>query len=610
MKTHAHTEHRGTGRASALPVPCMADHRPKLLLLGGPHLDADAIAPSLTELYEVVESNPADAMRTIDACQVVLAEAGDFAALERELVGRQSTLLLNAITEGVALAGPDGRILWSNDRFRELDPQVTRRIGEVVRHAYDLFRDALEGKRDTIQLREKKYRVAHRKTREVFEARVCPIAMASDGTPCNGEGAPPACVGQVAVVVRDATGKVRNEKRLDAIERAGRELAHLDLDHVRELHAAERLSELEQRVRRCMQDLLHFDHFAVRSVQPGKDAITPRMPVVMAHGIPERYQQIPMRAEPEGQGIMARVASTGRAYVCEDCEIDPHYVPALDLPGSSITVPLRAHNRLIGVLNIESSEKGAFTKNDVRAAEIFAGYLATALHTLDLLVTERVETSKAASGTVRGELTVPLNDLCEEVSILREQAGDDTRFTEHLDRIMRDVDSMRKRIKAVARGSNTMLGAEDYVEAGKAHPDLQGKRVLVVDNEDEIRVLMRDVLTAAGCEVLTCEDGVSASRTLASQRFDGAGDVPGAQEPFDVVLSDIGLDDMSGYEVFAAAKRANQGVPVILVTGFGYDPHHSIVKASQEGLQAVLFKPFQAQRLIDEVRQAVVGGGG
>jgi hypothetical protein len=41
------------------------------------------------------------------------------------------------------------------------------------------------------------------------------------------------------------------------------------------------------------------------------------------------------------------------------------------------------------------------------------------------------------------------------------------------------------------------------------------------------------------------------------------------------------------------------------MTGFGYDPSHSIVKARQEGLQAVLYKPFRADRLMDAVEQAI-----
>jgi len=45
---------------------------------------------------------------------------------------------------------------------------------------------------------------------------------------------------------------------------------------------------------------------------------------------------------------------------------------------------------------------------------------------------------------------------------------------------------------------------------------------------------------------------------------------------------------------------------VILMTGFGYDPNHSIVRSSQEGLHCFLFKPFQAQQLLDEACKAIV----
>jgi two-component system, sensor histidine kinase SagS len=44
---------------------------------------------------------------------------------------------------------------------------------------------------------------------------------------------------------------------------------------------------------------------------------------------------------------------------------------------------------------------------------------------------------------------------------------------------------------------------------------------------------------------------------------------------------------------------------VILMTGFGYDPHHSIVRASQEGLSSVMFKPFKVDQLLEEVRKAL-----
>jgi hypothetical protein len=41
------------------------------------------------------------------------------------------------------------------------------------------------------------------------------------------------------------------------------------------------------------------------------------------------------------------------------------------------------------------------------------------------------------------------------------------------------------------------------------------------------------------------------------------------------------------------------------MTGFGYDPNHSIMRASQEGLHAVLYKPFKVELLMLEVRKAM-----
>ena len=41
---------------------------------------------------------------------------------------------------------------------------------------------------------------------------------------------------------------------------------------------------------------------------------------------------------------------------------------------------------------------------------------------------------------------------------------------------------------------------------------------------------------------------------------------------------------------------------VILITGFGYDPGHSIVRANREGLGAVLFKPFKVRQILDQCR--------
>jgi DNA-binding NtrC family response regulator len=123
-------------------------------------------------------------------------------------------------------------------------------------------------------------------------------------------------------------------------------------------------------------------------------------------------------------------------------------------------------------------------------------------------------------------------------------------------------------------------------------PALHGKRILVADDEDIIRETVSDVLSRAGATVLPARDGNEAIEAARSQRFD-------------LVLSDIKMPHHNGYEVFAAVRQASPTCPVILITGFGYDPNHSIVRASKEGLAGVLFKPFKVDQLLEEVRQAL-----
>ena len=82
-------------------------------------------------------------------------------------------------------------------------------------------------------------------------------------------------------------------------------------------------------------------------------------------------------------------------------------------------------------------------------------------------------------------------------------------------------------------------------------------------------------------------------------------------EPYDVIIADIRLPDMSGYQLLLRLQQlmetAGEGqpttVPLVLMTGFGYDPGHSIVKARQAGIDLVLFKPFRIDQLLDTIER-------
>jgi DNA-binding response OmpR family regulator len=65
------------------------------------------------------------------------------------------------------------------------------------------------------------------------------------------------------------------------------------------------------------------------------------------------------------------------------------------------------------------------------------------------------------------------------------------------------------------------------------------------------------------------------------------------------VLIDIRLPDLNGYDAFRQLSAAQAQARMVLMTSFGYDAGHSIVKARQEGLRFVLYKPFRIDQLID-----------
>jgi len=80
-----------------------------------------------------------------------------------------------------------------------------------------------------------------------------------------------------------------------------------------------------------------------------------------------------------------------------------------------------------------------------------------------------------------------------------------------------------------------------------------------------------------------------------------------AQGSYDAILADIRLPDMNGYEFLLALQQVMdvEPLPLILMTAFGYDPGHSIVKARRAGVTDVLYKPFRLDQLLSTVEKVV-----
>jgi len=106
---------------------------------------------------------------------------------------------------------------------------------------------------------------------------------------------------------------------------------------------------------------------------------------------------------------------------------------------------------------------------------------------------------------------------------------------------------------------------------------LGGLKILVVDDDAGVCRSLRDLLEAERCRVQTAASGQQAMERL-------------AREPFDLVLSDVVMPDMDGYELYQAVKKSEPNLPVVLMTAFNYDKDHIIKRSCLEGLQGVIFK--------------------
>lgn len=124
-----------------------------------------------------------------------------------------------------------------------------------------------------------------------------------------------------------------------------------------------------------------------------------------------------------------------------------------------------------------------------------------------------------------------------------------------------------------------------------ADPQLEGLHILVVDDDLAVCHSVGDLLRAQGADVETATSG-GVARDILTERT------------FDLVLSDVVMPDVDGYDLFIFIRERHPETPVILMTAFFYDRDHVIKRSKLEGLEGVLFKkPVEPARLIEIVRE-------
>jgi PAS domain S-box-containing protein len=116
-------------------------------------------------------------------------------------------------------------------------------------------------------------------------------------------------------------------------------------------------------------------------------------------------------------------------------------------------------------------------------------------------------------------------------------------------------------------------------------PELVGVRILVVDDDLGVCQSLRDLLTQEGCDVLVATGGREGLAKLDT-------------EAVDLVLSDVVMPDLDGYELFQEVRARHPGLPVVLMTAFHFDKDHVIKRSKLAGLDDVVYKkPIDLQKL-------------
>lgn len=116
-------------------------------------------------------------------------------------------------------------------------------------------------------------------------------------------------------------------------------------------------------------------------------------------------------------------------------------------------------------------------------------------------------------------------------------------------------------------------------------------RVLIVDDEPEVRELLAEYFAEVGYDVSTSPDGTAAVDELTAN-----------PTKYQLVISDLQMPGMDGLGVLEAAKKANPSIAVIIVTG--YASVDSAVRAVRMGAYDYLTKPFTLGQIEVIVRRA------
>jgi PAS domain S-box-containing protein len=255
----------------------------------------------------------------------------------------------------------------------------------------------------------------------------------------------------------------------------------------------------------------------------------------------------------------------------------------------------KLHNRIPAAIS------GAIIK-DAEGREV--GSIGFAKDLREIRQRQRLATLGEVAVSIAHEVNNPLSAIANQLELLAKCVADkctDEEFVvegERLEAIQRELGKIQDTVGRIQKAAGeSEYGTREYLpgrlmtdlgpHANGAQSDghLEGVRVLVVDDDAGVCNSLRDVLREERCKVFTANGGLEALRLLDT-------------EPVDVVLTDVVMPDMDGYDLYMELKERMPRTPVVLMTAYYYDKDHVIKRSRLQGLDQVIFKkPIDPKRL-------------
>lgn len=180
-----------------------------------------------------------------------------------------------------------------------------------------------------------------------------------------------------------------------------------------EINATLNLDDVLAKAAALIKRLIDYEIFAVVLPEEGTNQLYFRFAIGHRPEVVEHWR-IPM-----GEGIIGAAASTGQAIRVADVRQDARYLNALDKVRSELAVPLIVHGRLVGVLDIESSEPDYFTKDQQNILTLVASRIGNAIENARLFQSTR---QQAETLLLLNEVAREANSVLAVEEVLRRAA--------------------------------------------------------------------------------------------------------------------------------------------------------------------------------------------